>query len=407
MSRIACLVALTLAGAAARGGVMLTAEVTDTPGMPGYQTYDISAWSPLGYIGGFDFLDGASGGGIVGSLAQATASPDGGVWYDPLYTDGSLTDSHWLFPQSAGLQIGASQSGSGLYGAFTLFNSEADGAPRSRPIARLVTNDPSSVTIGGDFDVREYWDDGTRVGSAKHRVDVRLSDLEVAPPRNDNSLPSVPESVLAERQRQAEREAAAEAYRERMANWQPDPEPPATPTPMPPPVEPEPVPPTTPAESPEVPATAVVTLQDYQNDLDSQAAAIQRQIEALKLSLNEVIDQRTASEEPGFQVPTYRGGTITLTDRYVRLSSDYVTIDAIQIEPIRLHEYELTDFVATTTAFDANAGYTGSSLMARAFDFGALPVTTTATISTPEPSGLSMLAAAAVSLSGRSRNRRL
>lgn len=201
--------AAALVAGPATAGVMLTAEVYDTPGMPGYQTYDLTASSPVGFVNGFSFL---RGDGVVGPVHQGPVSGSDDPWggdrlFGPL--DDSM-DSRWLVAPDDGLQIGGSQSADGLHLAYT-FVGENNYRHRNLPILRLTTNDPSAVRITGDFDIGLKWDDGTFGDSQKHRVETRLSDIAVGSATAYSGLPAVPTEVLAGREAEYQRQVELSA----------------------------------------------------------------------------------------------------------------------------------------------------------------------------------------------------
>lgn len=212
------------ASSAAVGEVVLSATAYDTPGLPGYKTYDIIASSPEGFVNGFSFY--GKNDGISGPLYQATAEVDflatGGFRADSLFAnDGSSADSHWLVSEIDGLHIGASQSANGLYGAYALLGSSPlRDSLRSMPLVRLVTNDPTAVSLTGDFVVEQFWNDGTALGSGLFSVNALLSDIPIATAPVYDSFPEVPTDVLAERQRHQAKEAEWEAQRVRWEEQQ-------------------------------------------------------------------------------------------------------------------------------------------------------------------------------------------
>lgn len=155
----------------ANAGVFLSAEVFDTPGLPGYQTYELTATTADGYLNGFDFV----GGGIGGPLYQSDAD-------DRLFGGSSAgsADSHWLVDSSDGFTVQAAQSPSELSGAIAFSQSSGlRDSYRSLPFARLVTNDPSAVRIQGEFLLaRRYNDTVQGFGSSVlSPVDSWLSEI--------------------------------------------------------------------------------------------------------------------------------------------------------------------------------------------------------------------------------------
>jgi hypothetical protein len=218
MSRIVhyAIVCIAIAiNSAVVGEVVLTADVYDTPGLPGYKTYDITASSPAGFLNGFSFYGGNDG--ISGPIHQATPAMDfssaGGISYDSLFsTGGSVSDSHWLVPEGKGIYVGASQSTEGLYAAYTFLGSSGlRNTFRSMPLARLVTNDPAAVSLTGDFAIDQFWNDGTDLGTSLFGVNTLLSDIPVAAAPVYDTFPAVPDHVLAERQQQLDAEAEWQA----------------------------------------------------------------------------------------------------------------------------------------------------------------------------------------------------
>lgn len=199
----------------AKGEVTLTASVYDTPGLPGFWTYDITASSSAGFLNGFSFY--GADDGISGPLHQATPGMDfssaGGISYDSLFsTGGSVSDSHWLVPEGKGIYVGASQSAEGLYAAYTFLGSSGlRDTFRSMPLARLVTNDPAAVSLTGDFAINQFWNDGTDLGTSLFGVNTLLSDIPVAAAPVYDTFPAVPDNVLAERQQQLDAEAEWQA----------------------------------------------------------------------------------------------------------------------------------------------------------------------------------------------------
>lgn len=177
----------------ASAGVMLSAEVYDTPGLPGYQTFDLTASSPDGYLNTFGFYGG--GQGISGPLHQGGVGNQLEVALgDKLYGDfaSPASDSRWLVDPQRTIGVGVSQSSAGLFGAFTPQGFENRGQSQHLPFARLVTNDPSAVRLNGDFVVDNHWADGGAAGQTKHNVDLLLSDVMAGPPPVFGSLPERP-----------------------------------------------------------------------------------------------------------------------------------------------------------------------------------------------------------------------
>ncbi len=162
----------------ALGGIILTADVYDTPGMPGFQTYDLTATSAGGFVNAFDFYDSA-GRGITGSLHQG-----GDDWSrrDRLFGDllAEPVDSHWLVGQEVGLSIGARQSSQGIHAAytFTRVGGQKD-KHRQLPFVRLVTDNPASVRIKGEFLVAERYTNRSLALRQPRVVEVDSTLLEV------------------------------------------------------------------------------------------------------------------------------------------------------------------------------------------------------------------------------------
>ena len=207
----------------AHAGMILTAEVYDTPGLAGFQTYDVTASSLEGFVNGFDFS--ASGSSTTGPLYGITGPlyQGGGediyaaALKDRLFDDGSgeLADTRWLVASHTGLQIGASQSAESLHTAFTFLGTSTQrDTLRNLPFVRLVTNDPSAVRLKGEFLVNQFWSDGTSADRALHSVDTLLSDISVAPAPKIESFPDVPAEVIAERERAIAEEAGRQLRRE-------------------------------------------------------------------------------------------------------------------------------------------------------------------------------------------------
>lgn len=353
--------ALGLFADRATAGVMLTAEVYDTPGLPGYRTYDLTASSPGGFVNGFSFLN-AGGDGILGPLHQGSPPGEGDALFaDRLFglADDSI-DTRWLVSPEDGLQIGASQSSDGLGLAYT-FLGDSNYQHRNLPLVRLTTNDPSSVRIAGDFDIGFQWSDGTRGTNSKQRVETWLADVPISAAPAYSGYPEVPAAVLAERaaeaqriaeledrlnaeqqardqviadrkqqehlQQQAETEARrqaleaerlAEAEAARLAQEAADP------TALDPPT-------IHPIEQP------TVTIDEYQQGLDQRAELIRQQIEQLNGQLVEVEEQRKASESPGFEVP----------------SAGYFPIVSVPIRSVELSTYTLPEHLVTLNAISS------------------------------------------------------
>ena len=201
--RLAALAACLLTSPAA-AGVILTADVYDTPGLPGYQTFDLTASSPDGYLGTFGFYGRGLYGsrkGISGPLYQGGVGNELGVALgDRLYGDFSspASDSRWLIDGSAHLSIGAKQSSEGMYGAFAPRGDANRNPQRNLPFARLVTNDPSAVRLNGEFVVDGYWSDGGSAGQTMHGVDTLLSDVTIGAAPVFDSFPDRPAPLTPE-----------------------------------------------------------------------------------------------------------------------------------------------------------------------------------------------------------------
>lgn len=198
------LAVLLITVAPASGGIILTADVYDTPGMPGYKTYDVVASSPEGWVNSFDFSSAAiDGGGIYGPLLQGNHGDTPETFVpDRMYGDqsGPQSDSYWLLDLSTGFGLAASQSSSAMTQIFSL--STPGGLRdtfRNLPFVRLVTDDPSAVRLSGAFVVDKEWSDGTDLGSAYYEVDTLLSDITFGPAPTYDGLPDVPLEVLFDR----------------------------------------------------------------------------------------------------------------------------------------------------------------------------------------------------------------
>lgn len=156
-------VSLSLVSLTAHSGVMLTADVYDTPGLPGYQTFDLTASSSVGYLNGFDFTNSGLG-GITGPLHQGAApggDPMASYTADMLFggLSGDVADSHWLVDAADGFSVKSSQSESELAAAFVFGTASGlRDTYRSLPFARIVTNDPSTVLLQGEFLVKKRYD---------------------------------------------------------------------------------------------------------------------------------------------------------------------------------------------------------------------------------------------------------
>lgn len=192
-----CAAFLWVASLTASAGVMLTADVYDTPGLPGYQTFDLTASSSVGFLNGFDFTDSGLG-GINGPLHQG-AAPGG----DPMtsYTadmlfgglSGDAADSHWLVNSTDGFAVQSSQSDLSLETAY-VFGSASGlrDTYRSLPFARIVTNDPSAVSLNGEFLVEQRWSDGAGAGTKLFDVGALLSEISTGPAPVYTTFPDRP-----------------------------------------------------------------------------------------------------------------------------------------------------------------------------------------------------------------------
>ncbi|QDT70549.1 hypothetical protein MalM25_34970 [Planctomycetes bacterium MalM25] len=363
---------------------MVSADIYETPGLPGYQTYDLSLKVDEGAFITLTF-DPAVGGGISGPLHQSpgfmgTASQvfDGGL------DDGNLADSRFLMrPGSENLVFNDDESESHLSTVYGTFGPHLDYTVSEVPLARLVTNAPADIQVLGSVGISP----SPTSRPETHRVDFKLSDFSIDQAPLPIDVPG------------AQRAAAAEEYRRKMAEAQLTPEPPvAEPTePVNPDPQPEP-----PAATPQEPTNPTVTLEAYQQGLDEKASAILARMEQLNSSLSEVIELRTASEQPGFQLPTTPVSLpgVSTPSFSIVYTDHQIAIDAIQIDPIELRLFEVNDFVATTTVFDADAVWARSTLDLSAVQSNAFALHATA----PEPGGLAMLVVAIAGLASRSRS---
>lgn len=186
-----------LGAAIAPAGVVLSADVYETPGMAGYWTYDLTATADDGYLNGFDFTNvNRLGRGIFGSLHHGgeLGSPTFG-FIDPIFggSTGSRADTHWLVSESDVLSIGAGQSSGSLTTASVFWGSSAQrDVHRSLPFARVVTSDPASVTLDGQFMVSQRWSDGGTGESVLHDVRLSLGEIGVGAPPSLGSFPDRP-----------------------------------------------------------------------------------------------------------------------------------------------------------------------------------------------------------------------
>ncbi|MEO0531262.1 MAG: hypothetical protein AAF266_11910 [Planctomycetota bacterium] len=285
--RFAALAAVCLCPLAGSAGVVLTANVYDTPGLPGYQTFDLTASSSTGYLNGFDFTKSGLG-GITGPLHQGAAPSDdpfAAYGADTLFggSTGNAADSHWLVNSTDGFAVQSSQSGSDLGTAFVFGGTSGlRDTYRSLPFARIVTNDPSAVSLNGEFLVEQYWSDGGGAGPELFNVSTLLSDVTAGPAPEYTTFPERPRPVF------------------EPVITPPVVDPPTvTPDPLPEPPQPEPVDPITPPADP-----PTLSVDDYRNQLTDRQSELQRQIDALKAEQAKLDGLIAESEQPGFVPPT-------------------------------------------------------------------------------------------------------
>lgn len=358
-----CLVSLT-----AHAGVMLTANAYDTPGLPGYQTFDLTASSSVGYVNGFDFVDGE----LTGPMHQGSA-PSDDPWAsygaDKLFGGlaGDAADSHWLVDSSDGFAIQSSQSDSELAAAFVFSTSSGlRDTYRSLPFARIVTNNPSAVSLGGEFLVEQYWSDGGGAGATLFDVNTLLSEISTGGAPVYTTFPDRPTPPVVEPPVVTPPAVTPPLVELPTVTPPVLPESPVVDPPVVTPPVVEPIEPITLPVEPPVYELPTVTVEGYQNQLTDRQAAIQKQIDALKAEQESVNDLLAASEEPGFVPPA--NGVIGMPYRtrwpvypIYQWPGTILTIDVVDTTAIDLTDYVSnrgvmnSDLTFTNFAYDGDA----------------------------------------------------
>jgi hypothetical protein len=143
-----------------------------TLGLPGFDTYQITATSNLGSVVGVDFVgDGSRG--IFGPLNQIQPYGQTTIFPSPVLTSDNLAeDSQFLVKSNDVLSILTSESGDHLQGAFSFLGDKQLSAGQSLSFAQLTTADPTAVTLNGTIVTRDA------LGNYQQEtVNSRLSDI--------------------------------------------------------------------------------------------------------------------------------------------------------------------------------------------------------------------------------------
>jgi len=197
----AAITLLLQTGADAHNELSFSVQVVDTPGLPGFQTYEVTASIDDGYFNTFDFYGADESGGsrgITGPLYQAPVERSS----TPFVANSQ--DSGFLDDPSLGLGIGLSESIESVVGAFSfigigLGEHHQRYTHRNWTFARLTTNAPDQVRLNGAM-LSERWysdgvgDIGVSIGDrlVGYQFDINLSDIAIGPPPELGDFPDRP-----------------------------------------------------------------------------------------------------------------------------------------------------------------------------------------------------------------------
>lgn len=178
--------------APARADFLLTAEITPTVGLDGYNTYRITATSDLGNIVGFDFSEVGSY-GLTGPMNQVNPFESSTIFNDITLSKFNLDnsqDTRFLFKSQDVVSLFATESNSALHGAFALSGDLQQTIGNSVPFLQIATPQSSLVNLKGSFVVRRPNDE-----LVEFAIDTLLSAIHVGAAPQMSVLP-VPEPVV-------------------------------------------------------------------------------------------------------------------------------------------------------------------------------------------------------------------
>jgi hypothetical protein len=141
----------------------------ETPGLPGFTTYEVTMKSAAGAILSMAF-DPAVGGGISGPLHQA---PGDSVIFEGGDDAGNLGDSRFLLtPTEANLVFNSAESANAMQTVFGTYGNRLDPSAVEVPFARFVTDRPNDVLISGNVGTVLPWG-----GTIQNSINLSLNDM--------------------------------------------------------------------------------------------------------------------------------------------------------------------------------------------------------------------------------------
>lgn len=170
------------AAPAAQAELVLTAEAFDTPGLPGFQTYTLTASASDGYVAAFDFV-GKGQRGVFGPVRQSVSLGQPVLFGDdptpsPVSTYDPHQDTRFLVEEAAGLHMLAGESDESLQAVYALIGHEPRLDFKHMEFAQIVTSEPEAVRLNGGFVVWTPWGPS---GGTQVAVDVMLADIALGP----------------------------------------------------------------------------------------------------------------------------------------------------------------------------------------------------------------------------------
>ena len=177
---------LTLLASPGRCELFFTAEVMPAVGLPGFETYRLTATSDLGNIVGFDFTE-VGNFGVFGELNQVSPGGQSTIYTDVNDIFGSQDtsqDTQFLLHSSSVVSILNSESANSLHGAFAFAGDNQLTAPRNLPFLQIATPNPSSILLRGGAITRRA--NGQMVDEY---FDIRLPDIRIGAPADVPLLP--------------------------------------------------------------------------------------------------------------------------------------------------------------------------------------------------------------------------